>query len=172
MLMGPILFFSLGSRVCAESAGESFTPSLLSSSGQEDQSVLNRRLQATKKDLEVFRTFVEHFSNSGEMKTVGQFQGPIDDYLKRHVDKLLVQANENSTLEVTRLSAEIMFSKTRLYLSLNRAGDARATLAEMKKRFAPYQKITVQFAGKTTMLGEVSRQLDEELTKTTTVKKN
>lgn len=172
LLMGPMLFFSLGSIASAEPAGESFTPSLISSSGQEDQSVLNRRLQAASKDLDVFRTFAEHFSNNGEMKTVGQFQGPIDDYLKKHVDKLLAQARENSTLEITRLSAEIMFSKTWLYLSLNRTGDARATLADIKKRFAPYQKITVQLAGKTTTLDEGIRQLDNEITKTTAVKKN
>jgi hypothetical protein len=172
MLMGPILIFSIGSTAWSEGAGESFTPSLISPSGQEDQSVLSRRLQAAKKDLEVFRIFAEHFNKNGELKTVGQFQSPIDDYLKRHVDTLLVQARENSALEVTRLSAEIMFSKTRLYLSLNRAGDARTTLAEMKKRFAPYLKITVQFAGKTTTLDEAIHQLDEELTKTTSVKKN
>jgi hypothetical protein len=172
MLMGSILLFSLGSNACAESAGESFTPSLLSSSGQEDQSVLKYRLQAAKKDLEVFRTFVEHFSKNGEMKTVGQFQGPIDNYLKRHVDNLLAQDRENSTLEVTRLSAEIMVSKTRLYLDQMRTGDARAALAEIKKRFAPYQKITVQLAGKSTTLDEATRQLDEELTKITTLKKN
>ena len=172
LLMGPILFFSLGSKACAESAGESFTPSLLSSSGQEDQSMLNRRLQAARKDLEAFRTVAENFSTNGEIKTVGQFQGPINDYLKRHVNNLLEQARENPTLEVTRLSAEIMLTITWLYLDLNRAGDARATLAEMKKRFAPYQKISVQLAGKTTTLDEVIRQLDEELTKSTTVKKN
>jgi hypothetical protein len=172
MLMGSLLFFSLGSEACAESAGESFKPSLISPSGQEDQSVLKYRLQAAKKDLEVFRTFAEHFSNNGEMKTVGQFQSPIDNYLKRHVDNLLEQARENSSIEVIRLSAEIMVSKTRLYLCLMRPGDARATLAEMKQRFAPYQKITVQLAGKTTTLDEVFRQLDEELTKNTTVKNN
>lgn len=169
-LIGPVLLFSVGSNACAESAGESFTPSLLSTAGQEDQSVLNRRLQRAKKDLEVFLTFAEHFNKNGELKTVGQFQSPIDDYLKRHVDNLLVQARENSTLDVTRMSAEIMSTKTRLYLSLNRAGEARATLAEMKKRFAPYQKITVLLAGKTTTLDEAIRQIDEELAKTTTAK--
>lgn len=172
MLMGPILLFSLGSTACAESAGESFTPSLLSTAGQEDQSVLNRRLQAVKKDLEVFWSFVEHFRNNGDMKTVGQFQEPINNYLKRHVDNLLVQARESSTHEVTRLSAEIMFAKTRLYLGLNSSEDARATLAEMKKRFAPYQKTTVLIAGKTTTLDQAIRQLDDELSKTTTIKKN
>jgi len=172
LLMVPILLFSLGSEVCAEGAGESFTPSLLSASGQEDQSVLNRRLQAAKRDLEVFLTFVEHFSNNGEMKTLGQFQSPIDDFLKKHVDNLLVQARENSTIEVTRLSAEIMFTKTRLYLCMNRTGDARTTFAEMKKRFAPYQKITVQIAGKTTTLDQLIRQLDQEFAKSTIVKKN
>ena len=165
VLMGPILLCSPGTIVCAESAGESFTPSLLSSSGQENQSLLNRRLQAARKDLEVFRTFAEHFNTNGDIKTIGQFQSPIDDYLKRHVDKLLAQASENTAVEVTRLSAEIMLSKTRLFLALNRAGDARTTFAEMKKSFAPYQKITVQHAGKTTTLEEVFRQLDEEITK-------
>lgn len=171
-LMVPIMLLSLGSRARAEGTGESFTPSLLSQSGQEDQSVLSRRLQVAKKDLEVFRTFAEHFAKSGEMKTVGQFQGPSDDYLKRHVDTLLTQARENSTLDVTRLSAEIMYTKTRLFLALNRTPDARATLADMKKRFAPYQKITVQIAGKTTTLDEVMHQLDDDITKSITAKKN
>lgn len=169
--MGPILLLSLGSIACAESTGESFTPSLLSSSDQEEQPVLILRLQTVRKDLEVFRTVVDHFRKNGEIKTVGQFQIPIDDYLKRHVDNLLNQARENSTLEVIRPSAEIMVSKTRLYLGLNRAGDARATLTEMKKNFAPYQNITVQIAGKTTTLDEVFRQLDVEITKTTTKKR-
>jgi len=172
MLMGQILFFSFGSMAGAEGTGESFTPTLLSQSGHEDQSVLGRRLQVAKKDLEVFLTFAEHFHKSGEMKTVGQFQGPTDDYLKRHVDTLLVQARENSTLDITRLSAEIMYTKTRLFLALNRAPEARATLVDMKKRFAPYQKITVQIAGKTTTLDEVIHLLDEDIIKSTTAKKN
>jgi len=171
MLMGPILFLSLNSRACAESVGEGFTPSLLPSSGQEDQSVLNRRLQAARKDLESFRSFADHFNTNGEAKIASQLQDPIDDYMKRHVDKLLLQARENSAIEVIRLSAEIMLTKTRLHLALNRAEDARTTLAEIKKRFAPYQRISVQLAGKTTTLDEVLRQLDEEVTKTTAVKK-
>src|SRR5450631_3159858 len=84
LLMGSLLFLSVESKACAQSTGESFTPSLISPSDQEDQSVLKYRLQAVKKDLEVFRTFAEHFSNNGEIKTVGQFQGPINNYLKKH----------------------------------------------------------------------------------------
>lgn len=170
-LMVTVLFLSLGCAAWAEDGGESFTPSLLPSSGQEDQAVLSRRLQAARKDLEAFRVFAEHFSASSETKTAGQFQGPIDDYLKRHVDRLLTQARENSTVEIIRLSAEIMLAKTRLQLALNRAEEARSTLAEMKKRFAPYQRIAVQLAGKTTTLDEIFHQLDKEVAKATPAKK-
>ncbi|NVN90320.1 MAG: hypothetical protein HXX11_06910 [Desulfuromonadales bacterium] len=170
LLAGVIALFPFADAH-ADNQGDSFTPSLMSPSGQEDVSTLNLRLQTAKKDLEVFRTFAEHFSNGGETKTVAQLQGPLDDYLKKHVDNLLAQAMESSSLDTIRLAAEIMCVKTRLDMILNRAESAKATVADMKKRFAPYQKITVQTPGKTTTLDEVIRQLEEELTKTTFTKK-
>jgi hypothetical protein len=155
----------------AEEQGESFTPSLMSPSGQEDVSTLNLRLQTAKKDLDVFQTFAEHFRNTGETKTAAQLQAPLDDYLKKHVDNLLAQSMDSPALETIRLAAEVMFVKTRLFIILNREEDAKATIADMKKRFAPYQKMTVQIPGKTTTLDEVIRQLNEELTKTAFTKK-
>lgn len=171
LLAGVIALFPL-TDVRADDQGDSFTPSLMSPSGQEDVSTLNLRLQTAKKDLEVFRTFAEHFNNNGETKTSAQLQAPLDDYLKKHVDNLLAQALDSSSLDTIRLTAEIMFVKTRLYMTMDRGDAAKATVADMKKRFAPYQKITVQTPGKTTTLDEVIRQLEEELTKTTFTKKN
>jgi len=138
---------------------------------QEDQSVLNRRLQAAKRDIEAFRIFAENFRKDGDMKTLAQLQNPVDDFLKKHVDNLLAQGFEYSTLETTRLTAEIMFIKARLFMSLNREESARNTVAEMKKRFGSYQKISVELPGKTTTLDHGIRMLDEELAKTATTKK-
>ena len=172
VLLASVLALFPLTKVHADDQVESFTPSLLSSSGQEDISTLNIRLQTAKKDLEVFRTFAEHFRNNGESKTTAQLQGPLDDYIKKHVDNLLAQTLESSTLDTIRSSAEIMFVKTRLHMIMDRGDAAKATVSDMKKRFAPYQKITVQTPGKTTTLDEVIRQLEEELTKTTFTKKN
>jgi hypothetical protein len=149
----------------AESTNDSFTPSLVSPSSQEDTSVLNRRLLAAKKDLEQFLVFAEYFTANGDTKTTEQLQGPVDDFLKRHVDRLLVQGTGQVSLETTRLSAEILFIKTRLYLNLNQIEAARTTVAEMKRHFGQYQKNMIQVSGKPTMLGDAIRQLDEELAK-------
>jgi hypothetical protein len=170
LVAGLVTLIPLGGAF-AEDQGESFTPSLMSPTGQEDVSTLNLRLQTAKKDLDVFQTFAEHFTNTGETKTAAQLQGPLNDYLKKHVDNLLAQSMDSPVLETIRSAAEIMFVKTRLFITLNRGEDARTTIADMKKRFAPYQKITVQIPGKTTTLDEVIRQLDEELTKIAFTKK-
>lgn len=170
-MAGLVTLIPLGGAL-AEDQGESFTPSLLSPPGQEDVSTLNLRLQAAKKDLDVFQTFAEHFTNTGETKTAAQLQTPLDDYLKKHVDNLLTQSMDSQAIETIRLAAEVMFVKTRLFMILNREENAKTTIANMKTRFAPYQKITVQIPGKTTTLDEVIRQLDEQLTKTTFTKKN
>lgn len=163
-------FFPLGSGFAADQ-GESFTPSLMPPAAQEDTAAVIRRLHSVKKDLEVFRVFAEHFNTSGDMKTAAQLQAPLDDYLKKHVDSLVAQGTNASTLEATRLTAEIMIIKTRLFMSLNRSEAARETVEDMKKRFAPYQKIAVQLPGKTSTLDEVIRQLDEELSRTASIKK-
>lgn len=155
----------------ADSPKDGFTPSLVSPAVQEDTSVLNRRLLAVKKDLEQFLVFAEYFNSNGDTITVEQLQVPVDDFLKRHVDHLLFKGTEQASLETTRLSAEIMFIKTRLYLNLNQAEAARATVAEMKKRFGSFQKNMIQVAGKSTMLSEAIRQLDEELAKPVRTKK-
>jgi len=171
LMAGLMALIPLGGAY-AEDQGESFTPSLLSPSAQEDVASLNVRLQTAKKDLDVFQTFAEHFGKTGETKTAAQLQGPLDNYLKRHVDNLLMQSMESPSIETIRLAAETTVAKTRLFITLNRGEDARAAVIDMKKRFAPYQKITVQVSGKTTTLDEVIRQLDEELTKTASTKKN
>lgn len=151
------------STACAESPGDSFTPSLVPSTLAEDASVLNRRLLAAQKDLEQFLVFAEHFKSTGDTKTAEQLQAPLDSFLKRHVDHLLIKGTEQASLETTQLSAEIMLLKTRLFLSLNQVEAAKITVSEMKKRFGPYQKNMVQVAGKSTMLSEALRQLDEDL---------
>jgi hypothetical protein len=159
------------SAACADSTNEILTPSLVSPPAQEDASLLNRRLLAVKKDLEQYQVFAENFATNGDMKAVEQLQGPLDDFLKRHVDHLLHQGAEQVNLETIRLSAEIMYMKTRLFANLNQGEAARTQVAEMKKRFGPYQKNTVHISGKSTTLSEAVRQLDEELAKTAGTKK-
>ncbi|WP_129127807.1 hypothetical protein [Geomonas oryzae] len=124
---------------------------------------LELRLQTVKKDLLVFLNFAEHFIASGETKTAAQLQAPLDDYLRRHVDYLVTQAVDGSNIEMTQLSAEIALVKTRLLIVLNYRDDAGSVLAEMKRLYAPYQKMSVQIQGKTTTLDEAIRQLDSDL---------
>ena len=151
---------------------DSLTPSLKPAAAPEDTSVLNRRLQAARKDLEQFLAFAEHFKSTGDMKSVEQLQFPVDDFLKRHVDNLLVQGSEQVNLETTRLTAEVLFIKTRLFLNLNQIEPAKATVADMKKRFGPFLKNMVQVAGRSITLNEAIRQLDDEVvTAVTTLKK-
>ena len=153
------------SGLCADSTSDSFTPSLAAPSVQEDTSVLNRRLLAAKKDLEQFLVFAEHFNATGDTKTAEQLQTPVDDFLKRHVNRLLVQGVGQGNLDTTRLTAQIMFIKTRLYFTINQVEAARTTVAEMKKNFGPIQKNMIDISGKQIMLSEAIRQLDEELAK-------
>lgn len=166
-LLGLALLLSFG-IAHAESAKDALSSSLLPPPAQEDQTVLKRRLQTAKRDIENFRIFAENFRSNGDTKELAQLQNPVDEFLKKHVDNLLAQGVENSNLETTRLTAEIMFIKTRLLLSLNRGDAARSTVDEMKKRFGSYQKISVDLPGKTTTLDEGIRMLDEELAKTST----
>lgn len=170
LIIGLTLLFPRANSY-AGSPNESLTPSLKSPAAQEDTSTLNRRFLAVKKDLAQFLVFAEYSTTTGDTKTVEQLHSPVDDFLKRHVDNLLIQGSEQVSLETTRLSAELMFIKTRLLLILNQIEPARITVAEMKKRFGPYQKITVQVSEKSTTLTEAIRMLDEELTKTVTTKK-
>jgi hypothetical protein len=165
VLVAALAALSPQSGLCADSTNDSFTPSLASPSVQEDTFVLNRRLLTAKKDLEQFLVFAEHFNANGDMKTVEQLQGPVDDFLKRHVNRLLQQGTGQPNLETTRLTAEIMFIKARLYMNINQVEAARTTVAEMKKNFGPYQKNMIDVSGKPTMLSEAIRQLDEELAK-------
>jgi hypothetical protein len=162
--LGLALLLSFG-IAHAESAKDAVSSTLLPPPAQEDQSVLTRRLQTAKRDIETFRIFAENFRGNSDAKSLAQLQNPVDEFLKKHVDNLLAQGVENSTLETTRLTAEIMFIKTRLFLSLNRRDAARNTVDEMKKRFGSYQKISVDLPGKTTTLDEGIRLLDEELAK-------
>ncbi|GFO66362.1 hypothetical protein M1B72_05800 [Geomonas paludis] len=124
---------------------------------------LELRLQTVKKDLLVMLNFAEHFIASGETKTAAQLQAPLDDYLRRHADYLVVQAVDGSNIEMTQLSAEIALVKTRLLIVLNYRDDAGSVLTDMKRLYAPYQKMSVQIQGKTTTLDEAIRQLDTDL---------
>lgn len=151
--------------------GEKYTPSLLSPPAEVDQSVLNRRLQTARKDMAAFLSFAENFRKNGDLKALEQLRSPVDDYLTKHVDNLLVQGTEHSPLETTRVTAEILFIKARLFMSLDRRDEARNTVADMKKRFSSYQKISVEFPGKATTLDEGIRLLDEELAKVATAEK-
>jgi len=168
--MGLALLLSLGASY-ADSTDEKLVPALSSPSPQVNQSLLNRRLQAVKLDIKAFQSFAENFRSSGDLKTLLQLQNPVDDYLKKHVDNLLVQESEDSPLETTRLAAEVMFLKTRLFLSLNQVNSARNAVADMKKRFSHYLQMSVELPGKTTTLDEGIRLLDEELANTATPEK-
>src|SRR6266540_717242 len=148
---GLLLSFHVAS---AEPAKEDKSQALLTPPSQEDQAILKRRLQTAKRDIEAFRVFAENFQANGDTKTLVQLQNPADDFLKKHVDNLLAQSFQHANLETTRLTAEIMFIKARLFLSLKRGDAARKTVAEMKQRFGSYQKISVELPGKTTTLDE------------------
>jgi hypothetical protein len=162
--VGAALLISCGSAY-AEGAREGNAKALLLPPSQEDQSVLKRRLLSAKRDIEAFRVFAENFRDNGNLKTLAQLQNPVDDFLKKHVDNLLTQSIQHANLETTRLTAEIMFIKARLFICLNRDDAAQQTVADMKKRFGSYQKISVELPGKTTTLDEGIRLLDEELAK-------
>jgi hypothetical protein len=149
----------------AESVDGNKSSSMLAPPAQEEQLVLKRRLLTAKKDLEAFRLFADNFRSNGDRKALAQLQQPVQDFLKKHVDNLLAQGAEHASLETTRLTAEIMFIKARLQMNLNQVPAARATVAEMKKRFGSFQKISVELPGKTTTLDEGIRLLDEELAK-------
>jgi hypothetical protein len=162
--VGAALLISCGSAY-AEGAREGNAKALLLPPSQEDQSVLKRRLLSAKRDIEAFRVFAENFRDNGNLKTLAQLQNPVDDFLKKHVDNLLTQSIQHANLETTRLTAEIMFIKARLFICLNRDDAAQQTVADMKKRFGSYQKISVELPGKTTTLDEGIRLLDDELAK-------
>lgn len=163
-LAGLTLLFSCGIAHAGNAREDN--QALLLPPSQEDQAVLKRRLQTAKRDTEAFRIFAENFRSNGDTKALAQLQYPVDDFLKKHVDNLLTQSLQHATLETTRLTAEIMFIKARLFLNLNRGDAARKVVAEMKNRFGSYQKISVELPGKTTTLDEGIRLLDEELAKT------
>ena len=169
-LVGAVLLISFGTAY-AEGAREGTDKALLLPPSQEDQSVLKRRLQTAKRDIEAYRVFAENFRDNGNIKTLAQLQNPVDDFLKKHVDNLLTQSIQHSNLETTRLTAEIMFIKARLFICLNRDDAAQKTVADMKKRFGSFQKISVELPGKTTTLDEGIRLLDEELAKAGTAGK-
>lgn len=170
LVMGLALLFSFGAA-CAETPKEEKSPVLLTPPSQEDQAVLKRRLQTAKRDLEAFGVFADNFRKNGDATTLVQLQNPVDDFLRKHVDNLLSQSFQHANLETTRLTAEIMFMKARLFLALNRGDAARRTVAEMRQRFGSYQKISVELPGKTTTLDEGIRLMEEELAKADTAQK-
>ena len=164
------LLVSFGAAI-AQTAKEEKSQVLLTPPSQEDQAVLKRRLQTAKRDMEAFGVFAENFRKNGDTATLVQLQNPVDDFLRKHVDNLLAQSFQHSNLETTRLTAEIMFMKARLFIALNRGDAARRTVADMKQRFGSYQKISVELPGKTTTLDEGIRLMEEELAKADTAQK-
>jgi hypothetical protein len=150
---------------------DNYAPSLLSPATEVDLSLLNRRLQTAEKDLGAFLSFADSFRKSGNLKELAQLQKPADDYLKKHVDNLLNQGSEHSPLETTRVTAEILFIKARLFMAFNRPEEARGVVAGMKTRFSSYQKISVVLPERTTTLDEAIRSLEEELAPPATTEK-
>jgi hypothetical protein len=171
LVAGGVIILSFG-IAHAEGAMDVNKTALLPPPAQEDQLILKRRLKAIRGDIDSFRIFAENFRKNGDMKLVDQLQNPVDEFMKKHVDNLLAQNTEYSTLDTTRLTAEVMYVKARLYMSLNRNDDARKVVADMKKRFGSYQKISVELPDKTTTLDEGIRLLDADLAKTAPVSKN
>jgi hypothetical protein len=130
---------------------------------QTDESRLNKRLLATKKDLEVLPNFAEYFSDTGDTNALQQLQEPFDFFLKKHVDKLLAQCTEDSSIDTIILAAEVMYLKTRLFIVLGREADAKTSAAEIKSRFGTHQNLAVTVSGTTTTLSEMVSELEEEL---------
>ena len=142
----------------AKDAGQTLT----SPPTREEQTMLVQRWQLARRDLEAFAVFARNFRRNGDPKALAQLQKPGDDYLRLHLNSLLLLGAEQATLETTRLTAEIMLVRTMLLLNLGRQDAARESIAEMKSRFGSYQKISVEVGGKASTLDEVIRQLDKE----------
>jgi hypothetical protein len=160
LVAGLTLFLSVGAALAENAGGQG--QALLPAPVPENQTVLARRLSAAKKDMEALRLFAESFRKSRDTKALAQLQKPTDELLSRHVDNLLLQGDENWTLETSRLSAEVMLLKARLLASLDRGDAAREVIADMRKRFGA-QKISMEVSGKTTTLDEAIRLLENEL---------
>lgn len=170
LAVGFAMLFSAGGGFADEST-ENFTPSLKSTVHPDDDARINRRLKSAKKDLEALPDFVEYFSDTGDTKALEQLRQSLDTFLQKHVDVHLALCTEDSAVETIMLSAEIMLLKARLFLLLNMEGDTKTIVAEMKKRFASHQNITVSVAGKTAMINEMIHDLDEDLINNSTARK-
>lgn len=158
----PAVIFS-ATIACAGNAADVADQNLLPVPTQETQSTLIHRLQVAKKDMEAFRLFTEHFRQANEKTELAQLGKPVDDFLKKHVDNLLVQASENWTLETARLSAEIMLLKAHLLLNVGHGDAVSEIIADLKKRYGAHQKISVEISGKATTLDEAIKLLEEDL---------
>jgi hypothetical protein len=162
LAMGTTLLLSYGASFAKE-AGEEYVPSLLSPAATANQSLLNRRLRSARNDMDAFSVFAENFRKSGDAKALAQLQEPVDAFLKKHVDVILSQDPEQSNIETTRLTAEILFIKARLFIDLNRRSAAQTTIADMKRRFSEYRKIMLELPEERTTLDRAVGMLDEEL---------
>jgi hypothetical protein len=154
----------LGSTLAASGGepGIDGSQSLTSPPSREEQAMLVQRLQTARKDVEAFAVFAENFRRNGDQKSLAQLQKPVDDYLRMHLNSLLLTGAEQGTLETTRLAAEIMLARTMLYVGLGRREMARESIAETRKRFGAFQKISVEIAGRASTLDEMLRQLEKE----------
>jgi hypothetical protein len=145
-----------------EESGRDVSQSLTATPSPEEQSMLVMRLQIARKDLEAFTLFAENFRKNGDQKSLDQLQRPVDDFLRMHLNNLLLMGVEQGTLETARLAAEIMLARTMLFLSLGQKQMARESIAEIKNRFGSYQKISLEVGGRRSTLDEMIRRLDGE----------
>jgi hypothetical protein len=111
----------------------------------------------------VLPNFADYFSDTGDTKALQQLQEPFDLFLKKHVDKLLAQCTEDSSIDTIVLAAEVMYLKTRLFIVLGREADAKTSASEIKSRFGSHQNLAVTVSGTTTTLNEMVLELEEEL---------
>ncbi len=169
LLLPALALLFLNGAFPAHGAGPK-PPAAPAKAAMERQPSLKQRLLRAKGDLVDFRLFAEEFRQHGDSKGLEQLQNPVDDYLKKHVDNLLAQVALAGTPETTQLSAELMFLKARLFICLKQFDAAQSTVAEMKKRFAPQQKMALS-ASRTTTLDEGVKLLVSDLPPTAPTKK-
>jgi hypothetical protein len=131
----------------------------------DDDSRLNLRLKAVKKDLEVLPNFADYFDATGDANSLDRMREPLEGFLKNHVDSLLAQCGDGSSDDTKLLAAEIMILKAHLLMNVKRDGEAIYTLTEMKRRFSSLQNVIVELSGMTATLYELTQHLEDELKK-------
>jgi hypothetical protein len=165
ILIVGLTMFTFAGELYAAGATATGAPSGVKPDIQDDDSRLNLRLKAAKKDLEVLPNFADYFEASGDANALEQMKEPLEGFLKNHVDSLLAQCGDGSSDDTKLLAAEIMFLKAHLLMNVKRDGEARYTLTEMKRRFSSLQNVIVELSGMTATLYELTQHLEDELAK-------